>query len=87
MPIWPDERDDETNLAETLDGISLGVNGLVFAHAKIIVGIGAFGFVTGPYVGYNTVVVSIRRRGCAAPPTGALNTRCDLAWATRSRKW
>ncbi|MEP7087483.1 MAG: hypothetical protein ABI884_09120 [Gemmatimonadota bacterium] len=45
------------NLANTLDGISLGVNGLVFAYgAKIIVGIGAFGFVTGPYVGYNTVV-------------------------------
>jgi len=45
------------NLANTLDGISMGVNGLVFAYgAKIIVGIGAFGFVTGPYVGYNTVV-------------------------------
>jgi hypothetical protein len=45
------------NLADTLDGISMGVNGLVFAYgAKIIVGIGAFGFVTGPYVGYNTVV-------------------------------
>ncbi len=45
------------NLANPLDGISLGVNGLVFAYgAKIIVGIGAFGFVTGPYVGYNTVV-------------------------------
>lgn len=45
------------NLANTLDGMSLGVNGLVFAYgAKIIVGIGAFGFVTGPYVGYNTVV-------------------------------
>ena len=45
------------SLAGTLDGISMGVNGLVFAYgAKIIVGIGAFGFVTGPYVGYNTVV-------------------------------
>ncbi|MEO6209021.1 MAG: hypothetical protein ABIQ10_02735 [Gemmatimonadaceae bacterium] len=45
------------NLANTLDGISMGVNGLVFAYgAKVIVGIGAFGFVTGPYVGYNTVV-------------------------------
>jgi hypothetical protein len=45
------------NLANTLNGMSLGVNGLVFAYgAKVIVGIGAFGFVTGPYVGYNTVI-------------------------------
>ena len=45
------------NLANTLTGASMGVNGLVFAYgAKVIVGIGAFGFVTGPYVGYNTVV-------------------------------
>lgn len=45
------------NLANTLTGVSMGVNGLVFAYgAKVIVGIGAFGFVTGPYVGYNTVV-------------------------------
>jgi hypothetical protein len=45
------------NLANTTEGISLGVNGLVFGYgAKIIVGIGAFGFVTGPYVGYNTVI-------------------------------
>jgi hypothetical protein len=45
------------NLASTVDGASVGVNGLVFAYgAKIIVGIGAYGFVTGPYVGYNTTV-------------------------------
>jgi hypothetical protein len=45
------------NLANTLTGVSMGVNGLVFAYgAKVIVGMGAFGFVTGPYVGYNTVV-------------------------------
>jgi hypothetical protein len=45
------------NLASTVDGASLGVNGLVFAYgAKVIVGIGAFGFVTGPFVGYNTTV-------------------------------
>jgi hypothetical protein len=45
------------NLANTLTGQSMGVNGLVFAYgAKVIVGIGAFGFVTGPYVGYNTTI-------------------------------
>lgn len=45
------------NLASTLGGVSVGVNGLVFAYgAKAIAGIGAYGFVTGPFVGYNTYV-------------------------------
>lgn len=45
------------NLASTVNGESVGVNGLVFAYgAKVIVGIGAYGFVTGPFVGYNTTV-------------------------------
>lgn len=45
------------SLANTLSGASMGVNGLVFGYgAKVIVGIGAFGFVTGPYLGYNTIV-------------------------------
>ena len=45
------------NLASNLEGVSVGVNGLVFAYgAKAIAGIGAYGFVTGPFVGYNTSV-------------------------------
>ncbi len=66
------------NLANTLDGISMGVNGLVFAYgAKIIVGIGAFGFVTGPYVGYNTVIgvnKSSSMPGALPCRSGTLNT-------------
>jgi len=45
------------NLANTLGGTSVGVNGLVMGYGgRVIVGIGAFGFVTGPYLGYNTSV-------------------------------
>jgi hypothetical protein len=45
------------NLANTLGGTSVGVTGLVLGYGgRIIVGIGAFGFVTGPYLGYNTSV-------------------------------
>jgi hypothetical protein len=66
------------NLANTTEGISLGVNGLVFGYgAKIIVGIGAFGFVTGPYVGYNTVVginKSSSMPGALPCASGTLNT-------------
>ena len=66
------------NLADTLGGVSMGVNGLVFAYgAKVIVGIGAFGFVTGPYVGYNTVVgvnKSATLPGALPCGSGTLNT-------------
>jgi hypothetical protein len=53
----PRSPEVKESLANSLSGISLGVNALVFGYgAKVIVGIGAFGFVTGPYLGYNTVV-------------------------------
>ena len=44
-------------LAETLKGHSVGVNALLLAYGgKIIVGIGAFDFVVGPYVGVDASV-------------------------------
>jgi hypothetical protein len=74
----PTSVSTKQNLANTTDGISLGVNGLVFGYgAKIIVGIGAFGFVTGPYVGYNTVVgvnKSSSMPGALPCASGTLNT-------------
>jgi hypothetical protein len=39
------------NLARSVAGVTFGPSGLVFTHqARVIVGVGAFGFVTGPYV-------------------------------------
>jgi hypothetical protein len=47
----------KTSLVDQLSGTSLAVNGLTFGYgAKIIVGIGAWGFITGPYAGYNTII-------------------------------
>ena len=41
------------SLVNTIGGASVGVNGIVLAYSgKVIVGIGAFGFVTGPYINY-----------------------------------
>ena len=43
-----------TDAVDTVDGISVGVNGLVLAYqAKVIIGIGAWGFVTGLELGFN----------------------------------
>ena len=53
----PTSLSTKQNLLASVGGASFGVNGLTFAYGgKVIVGIGAFGFVTGPYMGYNTVV-------------------------------
>jgi hypothetical protein len=44
-------------LGNSLAGVSLGATGMVFGmEGRIIVGIGAFGFVTGPYLGYSIIV-------------------------------
>jgi hypothetical protein len=53
----PTSFSPKQTLLSGIGGASLGVNGLTFAYGgKVIVGIGAFGFVTGPYFGYNTTV-------------------------------
>jgi hypothetical protein len=47
--VWTVNR----SILDTMDGKSLGVNALIIGYeARIIVGIGAFGFVTGPYLGF-----------------------------------
>jgi hypothetical protein len=53
----PTSLHTNTSLGQSLDGLSLGATGMVFGmEGRIIVGIGAFGFVTGPYLGYAAVV-------------------------------
>jgi hypothetical protein len=45
------------NMAYSLTGESLGVNGLVLSYGgKLIVGLGAFGLIVGPYASINTSV-------------------------------
>jgi hypothetical protein len=45
------------SLLDSISGISIGANGFILAdQIRIIVGIGAFGFATGPYVGLTTSI-------------------------------
>jgi hypothetical protein len=45
----------KVNPAGTLEGVSLGATGMVLAHSvRVIVGVGAFGFATGPFVRLNS---------------------------------
>lgn len=56
----PSSFTPKQKLLSGIGGASLGVNGLTFAYGgKVMVGIGAFGFVTGPYFGYNTTVGTV----------------------------
>lgn len=44
-----------TDIVDNINGVSVGVNGLVLAYqAKMILGIGAFGFASGLELGFNT---------------------------------
>jgi len=58
-------------LLNSIAGASVGVNGLVLAYnGKVIVGIGAFGFATGPYLGYTASIGISRGSDLAAGPMG-----------------
>ncbi|MEO8452216.1 MAG: hypothetical protein ABI647_20665, partial [Gemmatimonadota bacterium] len=62
-PLVPKQK-----FEDAVGGASAGVNGLIFGYGgKVIVGIGAFGFVTGPYVGYNTVIGISRSSDLVGP--------------------
>jgi hypothetical protein len=84
----PTEYVVKQNLTNSISGISLGANGLVFGYgAKVIVGIGAFGFVTGPFVALNPVVgvrngSSMTVAGMPPCRSGSLdvNTRYGVGW-------
>lgn len=42
------------SLLDSINGVSIGTSGLIIAvEDKVLLGIGAFGFITGPYLGYD----------------------------------
>jgi hypothetical protein len=52
----------QRSLLASVEGHNLGALAIIFGYGtKVIVGIGAFGFVTGPYLGYNTQAAAIRQ--------------------------
>ena len=49
------------NLAGMVSGISVGINSMVFAvNQRLLVGVGAFGFATGPYVNLISSITSLK---------------------------
>ena len=63
--------DTQQNLAESLNGASLGVNGLVLGYGgKFIIGLGAYSFAVGPYLSVNTTVGATRGSDLQGPITG-----------------
>jgi hypothetical protein len=57
----PTSMTDKRDLLQSINGVSLGASSIIFGWGtKVIVGLGAFGFATGPYIGYNTQVAVVR---------------------------
>jgi len=66
------------SLLKSASGVSLAPIGLVLAHqTRVIVGIGAFGFVTGPFFGFNSSV-GVSQTGA----TSAMLLNCKQATLT-----
>jgi hypothetical protein len=67
------------SILDSIDGKSLGVNALIIGYeARIIVGIGAYGFVTGPYLGYG-VFLGVTRGSDASDFITKPCRRADMA--------
>jgi len=59
------------NLAQSIGGVSAGVNALVLGYGgKMIVGLGAFGLAVGPYVSINTTIGTTRGSDLQVPLVG-----------------
>jgi hypothetical protein len=68
-----------TDLAESLSGVAGGVNALLLAYgAKVIVGIGAFDFVVGPYAAIDASVGTTRGSDLQAGVVGYVCRSADV---------
>jgi len=66
-----------TNLGSSLKGVSLGANGIVLGYGgKLIIGLGSFGFIVGPYASINTSLGITRGSDLA---TGLVAYTCRAA--------
>ena len=64
------------NPLTSLNGASMGVTGIVLLHqVKVMVGIGAFGFATGPYAALNSTLAVTRGSDAAGLAWGAPTVR------------
>jgi hypothetical protein len=64
----PTELTVKQSLLKSVNGASLGTAGLVMGfHGRVVVGIGAFGFMTGPYAGYSATIGIVRGADVALP--------------------
>jgi len=56
----PTSLTNKQDLLQSISGVSLGASSIIFGWGtKMIVGIGAFGFSTGPFLGYQTSVAVV----------------------------
>lgn len=64
-PFWsitPPEMKLKNNLADAVGGVSVGINSLAFAvDQRLLVGVGALGFATGPYVNLISNITALKQ--------------------------
>jgi hypothetical protein len=77
----PAELTVKQSLLKSVNGASLGPAGLVMGfQGRVIVGIGAYGFMTGPYAGYSATIGIVRSADVALPlAPGCVGVNFDRA--------
>lgn len=80
------KMDLKHNLADSVSGISVGINSLVFGvNQTLMVGLGAFGFSTGPYVALVSTITATDQSSIAMRPctqgTFNMNVYAGIGWS------
>ena len=80
------KMDMKHNLADSVSGISVGINSLVFGvNQTLMVGLGAFGFSTGPYVALVSTITATDQSSIAMRPctqgTFNMNGYAGIGWS------
>jgi len=80
------KMDMKHNLADSVSGISVGINSLVFGvNQTLMVGLGAFGFSTGPYVALVSTITATDQSSIAMRPctqgTFNMSVYAGIGWS------
>jgi hypothetical protein len=69
----------KTDMADSLNGLSLGVAGLNLSHQmRVIVGVGAFGFAAGPYFSFSSGMGALKSSAIGGIPCNAATVTIGL---------
>ena len=86
----PVQFSTKTDMAQSLDGLSLGAAGMNLSHQmRVVVGVGAFGFAAGPYFSFSSGLGAVKSSAIGMIPCNAatftMGLTAGVGYLIRSR--